>query len=79
MITISFTPDGIGRGFYTEEIDLTAVGPLTIERATSVEFNHAAQQWGSGISAVNFCTIILPARSASRGSNNTSTNRKEFS
>ena len=45
MITISFTPDGIGRGFYTEEIDLTAVGPLTVERATSVEFNHAAQQW----------------------------------
>ena len=45
MITISFTPDGIGHGFYTEEIDLTEVGPLTIERATSVEFNHAAQQW----------------------------------
>ena len=45
MITISFTPDGIGRGFYTEEIDLTAVGPLSVERATSVEFNQAAQQW----------------------------------
>jgi len=45
MITISFTPDGIGHGFYTEEIDLTAVGPLTVERATSVEFNQTAQQW----------------------------------
>jgi hypothetical protein len=45
MNTITFTPDGIGHGLYTEVIDLAAVGSLAIERATNVEFNHATQEW----------------------------------
>jgi hypothetical protein len=45
MNTITFTPDGNGHALYTEVIDLAAVGSLTIERATAVEFNHATQGW----------------------------------
>jgi hypothetical protein len=43
--TITFGPTGVGHALYTEIIDLTAVGALTIERATAVEFNHATQDW----------------------------------
>ncbi|MHA3774846.1 hypothetical protein ACXR0O_25280 [Verrucomicrobiota bacterium sgz303538] len=40
-----FTPDGTGHGLYTEAIELRAIGPLSIERATAIEFNEQTQEW----------------------------------
>jgi len=45
MNTITFTPDGAGHAFYTEVIDLASIGPLAIERSTTVEFNGQTQEW----------------------------------
>ncbi|MHA3774520.1 hypothetical protein ACXR0O_23595 [Verrucomicrobiota bacterium sgz303538] len=42
---LTFTPDGAGHGLYTEVIELTAIGLLSIERATSIEFNEQTQEW----------------------------------
>jgi hypothetical protein len=43
--TLVFTPDGLGHGLYTEAIDLSDVGSLCIERATTIEFDNKAQYW----------------------------------
>ena len=45
MLFRSFAPGGEGRCLYTEAIDLAAIGPLRIRRATNIEFNEATQQW----------------------------------
>lgn len=45
MNVLTFTPDGTGHGLYTEAIELSAIGPLSIERATTIEFNEQNQQW----------------------------------
>lgn len=42
---IIFQTDGTGRGLYTEAIDLSAVGRLAVARATTIEFDAAAQRW----------------------------------
>jgi hypothetical protein len=42
---IIFQTDGTGRCLYTEAIDLSAVGRLAIARATTIEFDAAAQRW----------------------------------
>lgn len=44
-ITLVFTPDGIGRGLYTESIDLSRLGQLSVARATIIEFDNEAQYW----------------------------------
>lgn len=43
--TITFTPDGLGHALYTETIDLGRIGPLTIKRATTIEFDNNTQYW----------------------------------
>ena len=45
MTTLTFTPDGCGRGLYTEVIELGSIGPLSITRATAIEFNASTQHW----------------------------------
>jgi hypothetical protein len=42
---LKFDPAGNGHGLYTEAIDLSSLGALEIVRASSIEFNNAAQQW----------------------------------
>jgi hypothetical protein len=42
---LTFSPDGSGHGLYTEVIELGLIGPLSIERATTIEFSGATQQW----------------------------------
>ena len=44
-IAITFTPDGIGHGLYTEAIDLGRIGRLAVTRATRIEFDNKAQYW----------------------------------
>ena len=45
-------PQGNVRCLYTEAVDLAAVGPLTIRRASQVE-PEAGGQWWADLSAVN--------------------------
>ena len=42
---LTFDPHGQVHCLYTEALDLTAIGPLEITRASSIEHNHATQQW----------------------------------
>ncbi len=42
---VIFAPCGTGRGLYTEAIDLGAIGALTIQRATTIEFDNDARYW----------------------------------
>jgi hypothetical protein len=44
-IAITFTPDGVGHGLYTDAIDLGQIGRLTIKRATTIEFDNKTQNW----------------------------------
>jgi hypothetical protein len=43
--TLRFTPSGQVTGFYTEAIDLHALGRLSVVRATDIRFNDTTQQW----------------------------------
>ena len=42
---ITFTPDGLGHGLYTEAIDLSQIGPLIVKRATTIEYANHTQHW----------------------------------
>lgn len=44
-VKIIFTPDGKGRCLYSEIIDLSGIGPLSMRRATTIEFDNAIQHW----------------------------------
>ena len=44
-VTLIFTPDGNGRCLYSEIIDLSGIGPLSMRRATTIEFDDAIQRW----------------------------------
>ena len=44
-MTLIFTPDGNGRCLYSEIIDLSGIGPLSMRRATTIEFDDALQRW----------------------------------
>ena len=42
---LTFHQNGIVTGLYTEAIPLTELGYLTVERASSIEFNGTSQKW----------------------------------
>ena len=42
---LTFTANGEGHGLYTEAVELAAIGTLTIQRASTIEFNGTKQQW----------------------------------
>ena len=42
---LTFRPDGTAQGLYTEAIPLETLGHLSVRRASSIEFDDAAQQW----------------------------------
>jgi hypothetical protein len=42
---ITFAPDGTVRCLWTETLPLQELGRLDIQRASTVEFNRATQQW----------------------------------
>ena len=43
--TLRFDPAGTGHAFFTEAIDLSAIGRLVIHRATTIEFHNEKQVW----------------------------------
>ena len=43
--TITFTPEGTANCLWTEAVVLAELGRLDIQRASTVEFNPAKQQW----------------------------------
>ena len=45
VASLVFSPDGTGRGLYTEAIDLTRLGRLEVHRAPTITFNHRMQAW----------------------------------
>ena len=45
IASLTFDTTGMGRGLYTEAIDLHRLGLLHIERATSIEFDNDLQRW----------------------------------
>ena len=42
---LRFNPDGTAQGLYTETIPLHTLGRLRVQRASTIEFDDAAQQW----------------------------------
>ena len=44
-MNLTFDTHGTIRGLYGEDIDLRSLGPLSLRRASAIEFNHATQQW----------------------------------
>lgn len=44
-VSVTFTPEGVGRCLYTEAIDLQSLGRLNIRRATFIEFDNESQLW----------------------------------
>jgi len=42
---LTFDADGTGHCLHTDAIPLQAIGTLTVQRATTIEFNASTQQW----------------------------------
>ena len=59
--TLVFTPDGMGHGLYTEVIDLTHLGRLRVERATTIEFDNRRQIWRAK-DRMGFSLFTSPSR-----------------
>lgn len=45
IAAVTFKPDGSVHGLYTEVIDLTCLGRLKVERATTITFDNRKQVW----------------------------------
>ena len=43
--TITFFPDGTARALHPEAVPLHELGPLTIRRASTVDFNPETHKW----------------------------------
>lgn len=66
-ILLIVAPDGSVSGLYTEAVDLAALGPLEIRRASQVEFNPEVQAWeavlpGGEVIARSPCRVEALAR-----------------
>ena len=48
---IVFKPDGTVECLYTDAIDLTLLGKLTVQRASTIEYNNDWQEWVTTILA----------------------------
>ena len=43
--TLTFSSDGQVHGLYTEAVNLSLIGKLSIRRATAIEFDNKEQCW----------------------------------
>lgn len=44
-LLLTIKPNGTGSCLYSELIDLQSIGPLQIQRASTIEFNNRTQRW----------------------------------
>ena len=42
---LTFTQDGVVHCLHTDAIPLQSIGTLTVQRASTIEFNASTQQW----------------------------------
>jgi hypothetical protein len=42
---LTFDADGVVRCLHTDAIPLQSIGTLTVQRASTIEFNPTTQQW----------------------------------
>ena len=61
MSALLIMPDGNARGVYTEAVDLGALGPLEVRRATAIEFDNRVQAWRV-FDAMGDCLYCSPSR-----------------
>ncbi len=61
-LSLTFTPDGTGHGLYTEALDLSRIGILSIRRATRIEFDDRAQYWRVYLAYGRFALFNSPSR-----------------
>lgn len=61
--TLFVLSDGTIQALYTEAIDLTALGALHVERATSIEFDNTTQRWRV-LDRIGQCLYGSPSREA---------------
>ena len=61
---LTFDPGGTIHTLYDENIDLRALGSLTMRRATQIEFNEATQQWEVRDVSGTKCLHVDPSRAA---------------
>ena len=59
---LTFDPSGNGHALYTELLDLSAIGPLEITRATTIEFTRHYSNGRSGTPQENFFFPCVPRR-----------------
>ena len=76
-VTLRVLSDGTVQGLYTEAIDLTAVGRLRIERASTIEFDNPAQLWRVFDRRGRCITQPSPERNVWNGSRSFSLAREE--
>lgn len=57
-----FTPDGSGRCLFTEAIDLSRIGSLSLRRATRIEFDNQAQYWRVYLARGRLALFNSPSR-----------------
>ena len=61
---LTFTTDGVGHSLYTEIVDLSAIGPLSIRRATRIEYDNQAQHWRVYLAHGRVAMFSSPSRQA---------------
>jgi hypothetical protein len=67
MHKITFHPNGTASTLYTEALPLRELGELKIERASSIEFNNATQEWEAliyPVSGIRYPVFSHPSRQA---------------
>lgn len=64
---LTFSADGKGRGLYTEAVDLSRIGRLSIRRATRIEFDNAAGEWKVYLPDSDEALYSSPSRSGCIG------------
>ena len=60
---ITFTPDGTRQCLWTEAVPLGALGRLSLQRASTIEFNQSMQLWEVRlVSAPDIVAYAHPSR-----------------
>ena len=61
MSTLLIMPNGTVRGLYTEEVDLSTLGQLEVQRAMAIEFDNQLQAWRV-FDGMGDCLYCSPSR-----------------